>query len=270
MKTTTKQKQANEMLQKGLKQVIEAGIIPGNVNPEIIINTRASRRFGLCIKKKNGPGLKYDYLIEINHKLLEVEEKYAMETMVHETLHTVEGCMNHGPKWKGNAAVMNRKFGYNIKRTSSYSERGLEQPIGKYQVQCTNCKQVFFKNRMSNLIKNPKRYICSCKAKGTLEVVTGATAQRGATVAKPDIKKPAAKKTDTKRQPTRKPATKQPVAKTSTKKINKPAELGYKYTIECSSCGSQIGRRVASSAIKNISKYRCKCGNKSLSVIQNY
>lgn len=265
MKTTSNQKRANEMLQKGLKQVIEAGIVPGNVNPEITINTRATRRFGLCTKKKNGPGLKYDYVIELNHKLLEVEEKYAMETMVHEILHTVEGCMNHGPKWKGNAAVMNRKFGYNIKTTSSYSERGLEQPVGKYQIQCTNCKKVFYKNRMSNLIKYPKKYICSCKVKGTLEVVTGTT-QRGATVPKPEVKK----KTTAKRQTTKKPATKQPAAKTSTKKINKPAELGYKYTIECSSCGSQIGRKVASSAIKNINKYRCKCGNKSLSVVQNY
>lgn len=254
MKTkTSNQKRANEMLKKGLKQVIEAGIVPGNVNPEITINTRAARRFGLCSQKRNGSQMQYDFVIELNHMLLTVDEKYAMETVVHEILHTVEGCMNHGPKWKKAAAIMNEKYGYNVKTSSSYSERGLEAPKGKYEVRCASCKNSYYKNRMCNLIKYPKRFICSCGVKGTLEVVNGNSnnTKQTSTTAANKVATPTAKKT-------------------STPTVNKPASLGYKYTVQCDSCGSQTGRKVASAAIKNIEKYRCRCGNKSLKVIQNY
>lgn len=113
---------ANELLQKGIKQVKAAGIRPGNIDPEVVINSRAKSRFGLCRMGK------YNYQIEINSQLLQAEEKKVMNTIVHEILHTVRGCMNHGSTWARYANIMNCKFGYDISRTSSYEKMGLEEP----------------------------------------------------------------------------------------------------------------------------------------------
>lgn len=158
---------ANELLQKGIKQVKIAGIQPGNINPEVIVNGRAKARFGVC-RKTHG---QYDYQIELNQQLLHVDEKKAMNTMVHEILHSVKGCMNHGPTWTRYANIMNRKFGYDISRCSSYEELGLEKPKPKYIVKCTNCKAEIYRHRKSKLITHTHQYCCG-KCKSDLELVS--------------------------------------------------------------------------------------------------
>lgn len=49
-----------------------------------------------------------------------MEEKIIQMTIVHELLHTCEGCFNHGAKWKYYAEVMNNKYGYQITRIYSH------------------------------------------------------------------------------------------------------------------------------------------------------
>lgn len=222
---------ANELLQKGIKQVENAGIKPGKINPNVVINTTASSFYGLCTKRKNGI---YDYTIELNKNLLLGEEIYTMNTLVHEILHSVEGCMNHGPKWKRVVGIVNKKYGYNIKRCSTSEEKGMQDIESKYVIQCEKCNSKYHRDRVSNLVKYPERYSCgSCK--GKLKLVKG------------DLKTPA---------PT------QPKTKLNTK--------GFKYTITCQSCKATFGRKVMSKAIKNIKNYRCSCGGRSLEVKQNY
>lgn len=160
---------ANKLLQKGIKQVIAAGIEPGNINPEIKVNTRAKKRFGLCTRKRNGL---YDYVIEINHQLLNVDELSAMNTMVHEILHTCEGCMNHGRLWMSYANKMNRMYGYNITKTSSYEKMGLEKPKPKYLIKCKSekCTVEIPRYKKSKSITQINRYACP-KCRGKLKVV---------------------------------------------------------------------------------------------------
>lgn len=147
---------ANELLQKGIKQVKAAGIEPGNINPQVIINSRAKNRFGAC-RKTTG---KYDFQIELNSQLLHAEEKKAMNTMVHEILHSAKGCMNHGVTWTKYADIMNEKFGYDISRTSSYEQLGLVAPKAKFVVKCKGCDAKFNRHRKSKLITHTHRYRC--------------------------------------------------------------------------------------------------------------
>lgn len=154
------------LLREGIEQVKAAGIKPGSIDPEVIINTRAVRIFGRCSKII---GNKYDFKIEINHRLLEVEKEIAMNTMVHEILHTVKGCMNHGQLWQNNASIMNDKFGYDISRTTSYEKVGLERPKAKYVVVCDSCPNIFYRQRKSKLITNIKAYECGCGGSLSLE-----------------------------------------------------------------------------------------------------
>lgn len=153
---------ANELLQKGLEQVKSAGITPGSINPNIIINTRAQKRFGFC-QRTVGP---YDYQIQLNEALLHTEEKKAMNTMVHEILHTCKGCMNHGKLWKIYADMMNKKFGYDISRTSSFEKVGIARPESKYVIECTKCDNVIHRTRKCKLTENVGRYRCgACRGK---------------------------------------------------------------------------------------------------------
>lgn len=243
---------ANELLKKGIAQVKAAGIVPGNINPIVKVNHKKIQRFGLCSYKSRG---QYRYEIEINVILLESNnEMSAMNTMVHEILHTCEGCMNHGPKWKSYARIMNNKYGYNIKTTSTYAERGIEQPKGKYSVICKNksCGTRYEKNRMSNIIRNPHQYTCG-KCKGELEVIynESVTNYQAANTAV-DVK-PSTRKSSTR-----------PTGRTSETKSKGTSSLGTttkaKYVIQCTKCKKEYGRNRMSKAVKNVSAYRCRCG----------
>ena len=153
---------ANELLKEGIEQVKSAGIEPGNINPNVKINSRAKTRFGLCRKT---PG-KYDYEIELNSELLKADKKKAMNTMVHEILHSAKGCMNHGRLWLAYADKMNRTFGYDISRATSYSALGLERPKAKYVIKCVDCDNEILRFKKSKIVTNVNRYICGrCSGK---------------------------------------------------------------------------------------------------------
>lgn len=149
---------ANEMLQKGIKQVKAAGITPGSINPNVVINNRAKNIFGKC-SRVVGP---YDYQIELNSELLKTTQKKAMNTMVHEILHTVEGCMNHGAKWTRLAGVMNEKNGYNISRNSSHEQLGIKRPKAKYEINCANesCDLKVVRYKKSKIVTHIHLYRC--------------------------------------------------------------------------------------------------------------
>lgn len=150
---------ADMLLKEGIEQVKAAGIKPGSIDPELKVNKRAVKRFGQCRKIMSS---KYDFEIEINHKLLGLDKEKAMNTVVHEILHTVKGCMNHGKTWQNYASIMNNKFGYDISRTTSYEKVGLERPKAKYEVVCESCSNVFHRQRKSKLITNMSQYRCAC------------------------------------------------------------------------------------------------------------
>ena len=80
------------------------------------INTRVKNRWGQC--RYIGGGR---YSINITNRLLDdnLPDEAAKETIIHELLHSVDGCMNHGPNWKRVADKVNRAYHYNIKRTTS-------------------------------------------------------------------------------------------------------------------------------------------------------
>ena len=113
------------------------------------INTRAIQRWGQC-KKRNG-----NFIISISHKALET-------TVLHELLHTVDGCMNHGNNWQKVANQVNMCYGYNIKRTTSTEEKGIEREPYKYVVKCQNCGIKVGRYKMSSLIQQPQNWKCGC------------------------------------------------------------------------------------------------------------
>lgn len=245
---------ANELLQKAIAQVKAQGIEPGEINPNVKI-IRNVQRFGRCSRQNDGT-----YVVELNELLLGATEKAAMTTMVHEVLHSCKGCMNHGAKWKSYTRILNNAYGYNIKTCSTYEERGVEQPKGKYTVQCQNkeCGTKYEKNRMSGVIRNPERYTCgTCRGKlaVTFNDVTTQAAAEAAVASKP---KSSTRKSATRPGSRKTSGTRTKATSTKTTAVSLKSE--YKYVIQCKKCKKEYGRNRMSKAVKNVSAYKCRCG----------
>ena len=96
------------MYYKIYDEMYNAGIEIGDIE-EIKINSRAKSRWGRCSYNR----LTDSYTIEISDRLVadNVDDMALANTLAHEMLHTVKGCMNHGAEWKAYADVMNTEYG---------------------------------------------------------------------------------------------------------------------------------------------------------------
>lgn len=149
------------------------GIYPYEID-SFIVNTRAKRRWGQ-VQKRNSR-----YSININALLLNENcpENSLYETLYHELLHYVDGCMNHGVKWQQLAELVSDCYNVDITRCSS-DEKKLgkefsEEQIQKntYKVKCCDCgtitKRIGY--RSPKWYIHPDLYKCS-KCGGKLEKI---------------------------------------------------------------------------------------------------
>lgn len=148
----------NVIAKECMKMLDDIGVKYGNVT-EFTINTRAHRRWGQCKRVANG------YSINISATLLDESNDVngLKNTILHELLHTCDGCMNHGTKWKTLASKVNNAYGYNIKRCSDANEKGVENDtrvVYKYEIQCQECGHSYKREKMSKAIQHPEKYRC--------------------------------------------------------------------------------------------------------------
>lgn len=163
-------KHLQELFQNA-KDIILAENLPlGHVNEVCSINEKMSA-WGLCETKRiNG---EKHCQISVSSRLLETTEKSVMQTLLHELLHATEGCYGHDALWKSRASRINAKYGYQIQRTNSAKELGIEKDDlvdyycknYKYVIQCCDCGQVSAYKRMAKVIKYPEFYSCRCGGK---------------------------------------------------------------------------------------------------------
>lgn len=156
-------KDFQKLIEKCLEEVVVAGIQPGNIT-EWTINRRAKRRWGQCTKKANG-----EYRIQIAAQLLEderISEKACKDTIIHEILHSCPDGMGHTGKWKEYAKTINEKYGYNIKRTTSGEEKGVENYHSirrlqlKFMFRCKYCGNTITKKKKCKFTHYYKNYSC--------------------------------------------------------------------------------------------------------------
>lgn len=154
---------------KCIKMLNDIGIEPTVTPQQFTINTRATKRFGQA-KKKNGRW----YNININHWLLDDNSPQSglENTVLHELLHTVDGCVGHTGKWLRLAKQVRDAYGYDITRTNTAEEklgvnaknfkreqaekrakRNANKPCAyKYAVSC-ECGQEWHSQRVTKTIK---------------------------------------------------------------------------------------------------------------------
>lgn len=145
-------------------EAVRAGVpISDRIKRTVRINTRAKKRFGMCIFEDGC------YTIELSSMLLTAPERSCRQTLAHELIHTCRGCDNHGALFCRYAELMNKTYGYHISRTNSLEEMGVDREVSEknvhYILQCQRCKAEIKRSRCSSVVAHPSRYRCQCGGK---------------------------------------------------------------------------------------------------------
>ena len=142
------------------------GILPysDRIAPTVkLIND--NKTLGLCRKQTLGD--KTLFSIYLNKKMLSATRQEIENTLLHELIHTIEGCFSHGYDFSKVSRFVNTQYGYNVQVKTAC--RAFEKHINyKYEVVCTKCGSKHRYTRKTNLIKYPNLYHCVCG--GSLEV----------------------------------------------------------------------------------------------------
>lgn len=158
---------------------------------DITLSKRKTKRYGCC--KQENPDKKFKTVqrigyrtvikyekfnmhhIEISKWVMELDDKVIKNTIIHELIHCIPLCNNHGENFKKYAEYINKKLGYKIKRLGNpeidYAESNLtyeryETP--KYKLQCKKCGQEIYRQRFN--IRKIKQYRCG-KCGGELSII---------------------------------------------------------------------------------------------------
>ncbi len=173
-----------------IKELNKIGISFDSKQISIGIAKRNNKRYGCCKPEKPDEnyksitrrGFQYiiqyhnyqKYTIEISKWVMNLEENIIKNTIIHELIHCLPYCNNHGTKFKEYAYIINRKLGYNITRVGNkkedYAKSHLEYKENdkyKYKIQCEQCGQTFYRQRMQkNFLR---KYRCG-KCRGKLKI----------------------------------------------------------------------------------------------------
>ena len=164
---------------------------------EISISKRNNKRYGCCKQEEpdknyriiNKMGrrkvVKYErfnkHHIEISKWVMELEDDVIKNTIMHELIHCMPYCNNHGEHFKKYAKIINEKLGYNISRLGNkeldYKASNLDyeenKPKYRYEIICTGCGQKVLRQRVNkNFATKYRCGKCGGKFKILKNVVT--------------------------------------------------------------------------------------------------
>lgn len=186
-----KEESLNNLYKECIEQLNHIGINFDDKDISIFISKRNNKRYGCCrpeIPDENYKAvtrkgfryiIKYDnykkYTIEISRWVLDLNEDIIKNTIIHELIHCLPYCNNHGATFKKYACLINAKLGYNISRAGNKKEdfqksnlEYKEKEEYKYKIKCEKCDKIFYRKRLQ---KNfTRKYRCS-KCLGKLKIL---------------------------------------------------------------------------------------------------
>jgi len=132
------------------------------------INNKRAHALGRC---GNRGGTHYTITINGYHLRLSPAAE-VHNTIMHEVIHSLPGCMNHGEKWKYAAQRVNRFYDFpTISRCANVMQKeefnDYVNATFKYIVECQGCHQKFRFMRKSKTVKacEDGRAACACGSK---------------------------------------------------------------------------------------------------------
>lgn len=132
-------KDIQEEIKECLSIIDHIGIERKNAIYTVAISNRMTKTLGYCKRIKLKP-LTFQITISANH-LLASDPQEVHDTIMHEVLHSMPECMNHGPKWQMYGKMI-QKFEpkYTIERLSTDpTYKQFLQSISKYSISCKSC-----------------------------------------------------------------------------------------------------------------------------------
>lgn len=157
---------------------------------DISLAKRESKKYGCCkqeepdiktgyfIKKGNHVNVKYDrynkHHIEISKWVMKLDDSIIKNTIMHEIIHCLPSCNNHGITFKRYASYINQKLGYNIKRLGNKEEDykfsnlkyDEKDNAYNYKIICQDCGAIIYRKRLKkDFIKRYRCGICGGKLK---------------------------------------------------------------------------------------------------------
>ena len=139
---------------------------------DISISKRNNKRYGCC--KQENPDKNYKVIIkngrrkiiryekfdkhhiEISKWVMELEDNIIKNTIMHELIHCIPYCNNHGTEFKKYANLINNNYGYDISRVGNkrkdFEKSNIdysEKENYNYRIICTGCGQEFYRKRLS-------------------------------------------------------------------------------------------------------------------------
>lgn len=159
----------------------------------ISIAKRACKRYGCCKQDNPIESTKYiekvgrkkyikysmygKHSIEISRWVMDLKPEIIKNTIIHEIIHCLPNCSNHGEDFKKYATYINYRLGYNISRVgdraSDLKASNVQPVIEKYnyKIECTSCGYNFLRKRLN--CNFSKKYRCG-KCGGKLQIYQGA------------------------------------------------------------------------------------------------
>lgn len=148
--------------------ILDSLLIDYSEPKSITVNYRLTRAIGQCKRRRSGNYDRwgdpiYTYWIELNPAIVEdtTPDSELENTLLHELLHTVPDCWSHTGEWKRLAEIVNREYGYSIRRTNTYENVAARYEAHnqyKYICACEKCGAEFKFKRWCNTVENPSRY----------------------------------------------------------------------------------------------------------------
>lgn len=162
----------------------------GEIN--ISVGKRACKRYGCCKQESPIETSKYiekigrkryvryalfrKHNIEISKWVMNLNSDIIKNTIMHEIIHCLPNCSNHGEEFKNYAKYINFKLGYDISRLGDKKKDLIDSdiPVEKekfnYKIECSECGYNFFRKRMN--CNFPRKYRCG-KCGGRFMVYKG-------------------------------------------------------------------------------------------------
>lgn len=157
----------------------------------ISISKRNNKRYGCCkqenpdknykviVKTGRRKTIRYEkfntHYIEISLWVMELEDNTIKNTIMHELIHCIPYCNNHGTEFKKYASLINNNYGYDVSRVGNkkkdFENSNIEYKEVEnynYKIVCKNCKQEFYRQRLSRNFT--LKYRCG-KCKGKFEII---------------------------------------------------------------------------------------------------
>lgn len=190
------QKKLDELYQECIQELEGIGIpisdetIIGKI--DIQISTRSKARYGCCKQEEPDESTKYiekrgyrriirynkyqKHHIEISSWVMELDKAIIKNTIMHELIHCIPFCNNHGKEFKQYAKLINEKLGYDITRVGNKKEDYQKSQIEyqeeeqyRYKIVCQKCGQEFYRKRLNKNFAS--KYRCG-KCRGKFKIIT--------------------------------------------------------------------------------------------------